>query len=153
MFCKGEKAPFILLQETHSKPEDEHFWINQWGDKIIFDRGSTRSAGVAILFCNSPGKVVTSRFSNNGHWLIFVLNMDDRFFILINIYGFNNVIQNRQLASDISNVIVNLKLIYPTAIIIMGGDFNMVNNECVTVVCSSESVKRSLITKTRSNTT
>lgn len=55
LFCKGEKANFILLQETHSKPEDEKFWVNQWGDKIIFDHGSTKSAGLAILFCNSPG--------------------------------------------------------------------------------------------------
>lgn len=73
LFCKGEKANFILLQETHSKPEDEKFWVNQWGDKIIFDHGSTKSAGLAILFCNSLGKVVTSRGSNNGHWLLCVL--------------------------------------------------------------------------------
>ncbi len=25
LFCKGEKAQFIFLQETHSKPEDENF--------------------------------------------------------------------------------------------------------------------------------
>ncbi len=54
LFCNGEKAQLILLQETHSKPEDENIWVNQWGDKILFDHGSTRSAGVAILFCNSP---------------------------------------------------------------------------------------------------
>ena len=35
LFCKCEKANFILLQETHSKPDDEKFWINQLGDKII----------------------------------------------------------------------------------------------------------------------
>jgi len=37
LFCKGEKAHITLLQETHSTPEDEKFWVNQWGDKIIFD--------------------------------------------------------------------------------------------------------------------
>ncbi len=129
LFCNGEKAQLILLQETHSKSEDENIWVNQWGDKILFDHGSTRSAGVAILFCNSPGKLITSRFSNNGHWLICVLNMDDHYFIMVNVYGFNNVIQNRQLILDVSNVIVHLKLIYPTAIIVMGGDFNMVSDE------------------------
>ncbi len=70
------------MQETHSKPEDEKFWINQWGDKILFDHGSTRSAGVAVLFCNSPGKLITSRFSNNGQILniklICVLNIMDK---------------------------------------------------------------------------
>lgn len=131
LFCKGEKAHFIFLQETHSKTEDEKFWVNQWGDKIMFDHGSNRSAGVAILFCNSPGKVLTSRFSNNGHWLISVLKIDDQLFFLTNVYGFNNLIQNRQLISDISKVIVDLKLIYPTAVIIMGGDFNMVSDEWI----------------------
>lgn len=119
------------MQETHSKPEDEKFGVNHWGDKILFDHGSTRSAGGAVLFCNSPAKLITSRFSNNGHWLICVLNMDDHYFIMVNVYGFNNVIQNRQLISDVSSVIVNLKLIYSTAIIIMGGDFNMVSDECL----------------------
>ncbi len=56
--------------------------------------------------------------------------MDDHYFIMVNIYDINNVIQNRQLISDVSSVIVNLKLIYPTAIIIMGGDFNLVSDEC-----------------------
>lgn len=67
LFCKGEKANFFLLQETRSCPEDEKFWINQWGDKIIFDHGTTKSAGLAILFYNSPGKLLTSKFSKTGH--------------------------------------------------------------------------------------
>ncbi len=55
--------------------------------------------------------------------------MDDHYFIMVNVYGFNNVIQNRQFILDVSSVIVHLKLIYPTAIIVMGGDFNMVSDE------------------------
>ncbi len=57
--------------------------------------------------------------------------MDDHYFIMVDVYGFNNVIQNRQFISDVFSVIVNLKIIYPTAIIIMGGDFNMVMDECL----------------------
>lgn len=119
------------MQETHSKPEDEKFWVNQWGDKIIFDHGSTRSAGSAILFCNSPAKLVTSRISNNGHWIICVLVIDEKYNILVNVYGFHNLIQNRQLISEVSDTIESLKLIYPTAVVIIGGDFNMVNDECL----------------------
>ncbi len=55
--------------------------------------------------------------------------MDDHYFIMVNVYGFNNVIQNRQLILDVSSVIVHLKLIYRTAIIVVGGDFNMVSDE------------------------
>lgn len=129
LFCKGEKANFILLQETHSKPDDEKFWINQWGDKIIFDHGSTRSAGLAILFCNSPGKLVASKSSNNGHWLICVLNIDEQYSILANIYGFNNPAQNKLLLTELSDNIKNLKLTYPHANVIVGGDYNMVYDE------------------------
>ena len=59
---------------------------------IFFYPGSTRSAGVAILFSNSPGKL--SRTSNNGHWLICVLNIDEQYSILVNVYGVNNLTQN-----------------------------------------------------------
>ncbi|KAF7691684.1 hypothetical protein HF521_010651, partial [Silurus meridionalis] len=48
------------------------------------------------------------------------MNMDDQYYILVNVYGFNNAIQNRQLTSDVSNGIRSLKLIYQTVIIIMG---------------------------------
>uniref|UniRef100_A0A1A8EWE2 Reverse transcriptase domain-containing protein n=1 Tax=Nothobranchius korthausae TaxID=1143690 RepID=A0A1A8EWE2_9TELE len=129
LFCKGEKANIILLQETHSQQEDEKFWVNQWGDKILFDHGSTKSAGVAILFCNSPGKLVASKSSSNGHWLICVLDIDDQYCIVVNIYGFNNPTQNKLLLTELSNNITNLKLTYPSANIIVGGDFNMVYDE------------------------
>lgn len=115
-----------MLQETHS--EDGRFWINQWGDKIIFDHGSTKSAELAILFCNSPGKLVTSKSSNNGHWLICVLNSDDQCSILVNVYGFNNSAQNKPLITEFSNI-ENLKLTYPLANVIVGGDYNMVYDE------------------------
>lgn len=61
LFCKNEKAQCYLLQETHSNNTDEKFWSNQWGDKIVFSHGTNRSAGVAILLNNFPGKVVTTK--------------------------------------------------------------------------------------------
>lgn len=86
---------------------------------------------MAILFCNSPGKLEALRISNNGHWLICVLNIDEQYYILVNIHGFNNLTQNKQLILYISDAIESLKLIYPTANVIIGGDFNMVNDECL----------------------
>lgn len=59
------------------------------------------------------------------------MNIDGHYFIMVNVYGFSNVIQNRRLISDVSSVIVNLKLNYLTANIIMGGDFKMVSDECL----------------------
>ena len=49
----------ILLQETHCVPEMEETWQKQWGGKIIFNNGSSDSAGVAILFKNTIDKSIT----------------------------------------------------------------------------------------------
>lgn len=129
LFCKGERANYFFLQETHSNPEDEKFWINQWGDKIIFDHGTNKSAGLAILFFNSPGKLLTSKSSKTGHWLMCVLDLNEHHIILVNIYGFNSPGLNKLLLSEISESIEDLKLSYPLANIIVGGDFNMVYDE------------------------
>ena len=44
---KGSKS-FILLQETHSKKEDELMWKNEWGAQILFSHGTSQSRGVAV---------------------------------------------------------------------------------------------------------
>ncbi len=120
LFCKSKKAHCYMLQETHWSDLDEKFWTNHWGDKI-FCHGMNRSAGVAIFFHNCPGKVIVYKSSDNGHWLMFI--------IIGNIYGYNNINQNRELLSDVSAVIMGLKLKYSTDNIILGGDFNMVQDD------------------------
>lgn len=35
-FLQRNKADVILLQETHSCFDDENFWQNEWGGKIVF---------------------------------------------------------------------------------------------------------------------
>lgn len=94
LFCKNENAQCFLLQETHSVDLDEKFWSNQWGDKIIFSHGSNRSAGVAILLNNFPGKILATVRDTCGHWLICVFVINDNFLILGNIYGYNSLNQN-----------------------------------------------------------
>lgn len=129
LFCKNKKPHCVLLQETHSNETDEKFWSNQWGDKIIFCHGTNRSAGTAILFHNFPGKLLTSRKCLGGHWILCVLSIEHSFIILGNIYGYNNLHQNKGLLSEINNCIKELRLAYPTDNVILGGDFNMVCDE------------------------
>lgn len=61
---------------THSFDLDEKFWSNQWGDKICFSHDSNRSAGVAILINNFPGKILTTVRETCGHWIICVFELD-----------------------------------------------------------------------------
>ena len=44
------RADVILLQETHSSPENEKIWEAQWGGRILFSHGTTAARGVCILF-------------------------------------------------------------------------------------------------------
>jgi len=126
LFCKNEKAQCFLLQETHSVDMDEKFWSNQWGDKILFSHGYNRSAGVAILLNNFPGKILASVRDSCGRWIICVFGMEDSFVILGNIYGFNNQNQNKTLFDEVIKVVKDLGQRYPTENFIFGGDFNMV---------------------------
>lgn len=129
MYLKSEKAQAYFVQETHSIETDERFWSNQWGDKILFSHGSNRSAGVAILLNNFPGKVTATKKDLLGHWIICVFETGDRILILGNIYGYNNHNQNKNLLIDLTNTVKDLSKNYVDYDIFMGGDFNVVMDE------------------------
>lgn len=48
-YLHEHKFNVILLQETHSIPDDENFWKAEWGGQIFFSHGTRASRGVAIL--------------------------------------------------------------------------------------------------------
>lgn len=66
---------------------DATFWSNQRGEKVLFSHGSSRSGGVVICFNTCPGKIVTVKADEDGHWLAVVLNVEGTFIILTNVYG------------------------------------------------------------------
>lgn len=129
LFCKEQKAHVIFLQETHSSEEDKTFWKNQWGDTVLFSHGSNKSAGVAICLNNCPGKIIDHKADSKGHWIIAILNFDGVFWIVCNIYGYNSVTENKIILNEITTIIGEYKLKYPTDNILVGGDFNCVPDE------------------------
>ena len=46
-------ADIMVIQETHSYPECENIWQNEWGGRIIYSHGTTASKGIAVLFLNN----------------------------------------------------------------------------------------------------
>lgn len=131
LYCKSKRAECILLQETHSNETDEKFWASQWGDKIVFSHGTSRSAGVAILFNNCQGKILATKSDDNGHWIVTVLQLDDSILILGNIYGHCNKLQNRNLLSKIQETVLQFKRKYVSENVILGGDWNMVKDDWI----------------------
>lgn len=122
LFCKGLKAHCICLQETHSCEEDTSFWKKQWGDEIFFSHGSNRSGGVAICLCGFPGEVVTSKVDKDGHWIAGVVKLEGAFAILINIYGFNTISQNKRTLGMLTEIIADYNKMYGIRFTLIGGD-------------------------------
>ncbi len=67
----------------------------------------------------------------DGHWLAVVLQLDEIFFILVNVYEYNARSQNKDLLETITDVINDLKARYPTEYVLIGGDFNMTPDKCM----------------------
>ena len=42
-------SDILILQETHSHPNCEQVWQNEWGGKVIFSHGNSNSRGVAVF--------------------------------------------------------------------------------------------------------
>ena len=50
-WLKDQDAEIFFLQETHSTPNAERSWIDQWGaSSLFFSHGTSNSRGTCILF-------------------------------------------------------------------------------------------------------
>lgn len=121
-FCKDQKSQCIFLQETDSVMDNEKFWKIQWGDYIYFAHGTSQSAGVMILFSRFPGNIMDHKKDTEGYWLMVVVETNDKRYILICIYGFNNQALNVKLYAKLSQLIIEWKTTYDSDKVIMGGD-------------------------------
>lgn len=84
-YLKATKSHIILLQETHSSPEIENIWSNEWGRKIIFNHGTNFSRGVALLIVKEcPITIDTIRLDSEGRILIIDAQLSEQKFVLAN---------------------------------------------------------------------
>lgn len=58
-----------------------------------------------------------------------MVNVDNLRFILLKIYGYNNITENKRILDEITSHIEPLKTIHSTENIILGGDLNLVNDD------------------------
>lgn len=93
-------------------------------NKILFSHDTNR-----LCFNKCPGKIITNKADNDGHWVACVLEVDGIIFILINVYGYNNKHKNKQLLHQVTTFIKELNTIFPTDHILVGGDFNLTQVE------------------------
>ena len=116
----------ILLQETHSVPEDEILWKKELGSDIVFCHGNNISKGTCILLPSEGVKLLNVERIKHGRCVAVELKLnnenDDNLFIM-NVYSpTQDQIQNQiTFAKQISEIIEK----YMHCTLIIGGDFNI----------------------------
>lgn len=120
-WLKKGKASIILLQETHSKAENEKDWKKQWDGNIIFSHGESNSRGVCILFKDNLDIIIKKEIiDKEGRYIILDVVMNEKQMTLVNIYAPNK--DDPDFFVAVSNLIETL----PNDNRIIGGDFNLV---------------------------
>ena len=91
LWLKDQDAKIFFLQETHSTPNVEKIWMDQWGSsEIFFSHGTSNSKGTCILFRNLEQYQVKKHFSDKeGRFVIVDILIGDIIITLGNIYAPN----------------------------------------------------------------
>lgn len=115
----------ILLQETHSTPENECRWQNDWGNKnIYFSHGLSNSRGVAIVITdNYDAKVTDIKRDINGRIIVINIERNGTVYTVGNIYAPTRNFEREQQSvfKELTNYLEEIQ----TEHVICGGDFNL----------------------------
>lgn len=101
------------------------FWKSQWGNDAYFSHASPRSAGVCTLKNRFSQGILHTDTDKNGHYICQILNILNINFIIINIYGYSSTAENNNLFNDVENTILHWMSKFPSANLLIGGDFNV----------------------------
>ena len=120
------KSGLFFLQETHSTPQLESKWKNEWNGKLFFSHGSRNSTGCAIGFSKKFNfKLIKESKDTEGRILILEVEIDDQKFLLINLYNANSETDQINVLDTLSS---KLEEHDPDGECkpIFGGDFNLI---------------------------
>ena len=122
-YLKSFNSDIILIQETKlNKLEGSKLsrMIGLWDS--IFIEATGASGGLGIIW--NSRKVAITYIRNNNNWLCACVQSlkSDTKFILINVYGPNNMIGKKAVWDELSTVITEFK----DSPMILGGDFNTI---------------------------
>ena len=114
----------VFFQETHSSPEIENAWANQWGGKVIYSHGSNDSRGVLIAFREGLDiKIENEIKDTNGRVIILKACIQGSDFLLINIYNAN--VEKEQLHTlEMLDSLIDRVNVSHDIKVILGGDLN-----------------------------
>ena len=123
-FLKNKTADIILLQETHSTKENQTKRQKEWKGLSIWHSGTKpKSSGVAILFKENLNIAMLQLHSDaEGRIISLTFLFENQTFNLVNVYAPTKNSKQRKSFKKLQ------KYIYKNNNIIVGGDFNMVED-------------------------
>ena len=115
-----KKYDLCFVQETHSIKSCEKVWSAEWGKKVWFSHGDSKSRGVGIFISKTLDCEVHNILSDDeGRFLILYTMWQQRKFLLVNVYA-----PNRDTPVFLQNLIKDIVRFSPDHTII-AGDFNL----------------------------
>ena len=115
-----------FLQETHSTPDCEDTWKQEWGGDFFFSHGSSNSTGAAICFSkNMNMDIVKISTDTSGRIVILEIIFNDDKYLLINLYNDNKEIDQLKTLEILEKLLEKHDIdgeCHP----IFGGDFNVI---------------------------
>lgn len=105
LYCKGQKANCVFLEETHSCASDTSFWSVSGETRCCLVMVPTNLQVSQFVLIDVPGNVITQKADEKGHWLEVVLNIEGSLIILVNIYGYSSFNQNELMLSEMSDIV------------------------------------------------
>ena len=83
-------ADLLILQETHSTPDIEQVWENEWGGKIIYSHGTGAGRGIAVCISKELFKKIEKIYRDmDGRTIIFDIIEDSLCITVCAIYAPN----------------------------------------------------------------
>ena len=128
IWLQKQNADIIFLQETYSTKDIENIWKCQWKGSIYFAHGSNRSCGVLILVKDSLEFDLKSILADdNGRYILLNAIVQGCDYFFGNIYAPNKVREQCSFFEELEKKMDDF-IADENHRIIIGGDFNVVNN-------------------------
>ena len=153
-WIERQKADIVLLQETYSSKENEKMWRNEWGGKVFYSHGTKHSRGLAVLINNKlVGEITEEITDQSGRILMLKTELSDNLISwVVNVYAPNDDNSRTHLFRGLEQLLN--KHVKNNEKIVIGGDFNVVLNECLDKkggVTGQKSESRKIITQIMEN--
>ena len=85
-----QHADILIVQETHSTPDVETIWENEWGGKAIYAHGTSAARGVALFMPKHTFENISNVFlDTEGRLIVIDLHQDGQDVTIAAIYAPN----------------------------------------------------------------